>query len=181
MSCWIALVRGINVGPANRLPMTSLAGIFEQAGCKRVTTYIASGNVVFDATIRAQAPFEERIGLAIEKAHGFRPAVRLIDAASLEDVIAANPYPEAVSAPTTLHVIFLAEKARAAGLTAAKRLAAPTERFEAVGTALYLHAPNGIARSRFVKGIDRALAMSTTARNWKTVTKLAEIAAARVA
>jgi uncharacterized protein (DUF1697 family) len=176
MGTWIALIRGINVGASGRLSMGALSKLFEQAGCKDIRTYVQSGNVVFNARVDSTERFAEGIGSAIERQHGFRPAVRLISASALRRVIALNPYPEAESVPQSLHVFFLEDKPKKSALARAERLTSPTESFTTSGSTLYLHAPDGIARSKFVKGIDKALDMSTTSRNWRTVTKLAEIA-----
>lgn len=176
MNTWIALLRGINVGGHNRLPMQSLSQILESAGCEQVTTYIQSGNVVFKANIDSVDQFGEEIGRAIENEHGFCPVVRLITADYLTTAIASNPYPKAVSEPKTLHLSFLERPPQEELVRDANRLLSKTESFTVIGSLLYMHAPDGIARSRFASGIDRGLQMTTTARNWRTVMKLQELA-----
>lgn len=175
MNTWIALLRGINVGGHNRLPMQSLSQLLESAGCEQVTTYIQSGNVVFKGDVASVEQFGEEIGLAIENKHGFRPAVRLITADYLTTAIASNPYPEAVSEPKTLHLSFLEHPPKIERISDVERLLTKTESLTVVGSLLYFHAPGGIARSRVANGIDRALQMKTTARNWRTVMKLEEL------
>ena len=177
MKTWIALLRGINVGGHNRLPMKSLSQILEAAGCEHVKTYIQSGNVVFRAEIKSAARFGEEIGQAIEKEHGFSPAILLIPADELERAIASNPYPEATSEPKTLHLSFLEHEPEEGRISAAKTLLAKTESFTVKGNLLYLHAPEGIGRSKFAAGIERVLQVKMTGRNWRTVTKLEELAA----
>lgn len=177
MRKWIALLRGINVGGRNKLPMDSLSTILLAAGCQGVTTYIQSGNVVFSANITSAARFSNSVGRAIEKHHGFRPAVHLLTARDLDAAIAANPYREAESEPKSLHVFFLDESPQKARLNDAKAFLAESESVTVVGRCLYLHAPDGIGRSRFAQNVDRVLGVSTTARNWRTVMKLAELAA----
>ena len=176
MNTWIALLRGINVGGHNRLPMQSLSQILESAGCEQVTTYIQSGNVVFKGNVDSVEQLGEEIGLAIENEHGFRPAVRLITADYLATAIASNPYPEAVSEPKTLHLSFLERPPQEELIRDASRLLSKTESFTVIGSLLYMHAPDGIGRSRFASGIDRALQVETTGRNWRTVMKLQELA-----
>ena len=175
MKTWIALLRGINVGGHNRLPMQSLSQILESAGCEQVTTYIQSGNVVFKGNVASVEQFGEEIGLAIENEHGFRPAVRLITADYLAMAIASNPYPEAVLDPKTLHLSFLERPPQEKLIRDANRLLSKTESFTVIGSLLYMHAPDGIGRSRFAGGIDRALQVETTGRNWRTVMKLQEL------
>jgi uncharacterized protein (DUF1697 family) len=176
MKTWIALLRGINVGGRNTLPMVSLSKIFTEAGCEQVRTYIQSGNVVFKADIRSKNGFVESISHAVEQKHGFPPAVALFTSDSLRSAIAANPYPETESEPKSLHVFFLESAPEIARIEDAEALLADSESIEVIGLHLFLRAPNGIGRSRFVKGVEKALAMRATARNWRTVTKLAELA-----
>ena len=177
MKTWIALLRGINVGGHNRLPMKSLSQILEAGGCEHVKTYIQSGNVVFRAEIKSAARFGEEIGQAIEKEHGFSPAILLIPADELERAIASNPYPEATSEPKTLHLSFLEHEPGEDCISAAKTLLLKSESFTVNGNLLYLHAPDGIGRSKFAGGVERALQVKMTGRNWRTVMKLEELAA----
>jgi uncharacterized protein (DUF1697 family) len=177
MKTWIALLRGINVGGHNRLPMKSLSQIFEFADCKSIKTYIQSGNVVFNARIKSVDKFGDAIGKAIETEHGFRPAIQLITAGALRTAIASNPYPHAASEPKSLHLSFLDGPPLKSQVRDAEHLLSDSESFAVIDSWLYLHAPDGVARSKFANGIDRAFRMNTTARNWRTVTKLAELAA----
>ena len=176
MKTWIALLRGINVGGRNRLPMQSLSQILESAGCEQVTTYIQSGNVVFNGNVDSVDRFGDEIGQAIMEEHGFCPAVRLITADYLSGAIASNPYPEAVSDPKSLHLSFLECPPRDELVSEARRLLSESESFKVIGSLLYLHAPEGIGRSRFANRVDKALQMKTTGRNWRTVMKLGELA-----
>ena len=177
MKTWIALIRGINVGGRNRLPMKSLATIFEAAGCKSVKTYIQSGNVVFNARLKSVDNFANAIGKAIETEHGFRPAIRLMTNDELRNAIASNPYPKAALEPKSLHLCFLDRPPLKEQVRDAGNLLSASESFAVIGSCLYLHAPEGVARSKFAKGIDKAFHMNSTARNWRTVTKLAQLAA----
>ena len=178
MNTWIALLRGIKVGGRNRLPMKDLAGLFESAGCKQVKTYIQSGNVVFTADSDAPDQIVDDVATAVEKNHGFRPAIFLLSGVMLAEAIAANPYPEAVEEPKTLHLTFLGEAPGAENIEKAGKLISGSERFCVIDHCLYLHAPDGIGRSKFAGSAERALGVSTTGRNWRTMTKLAEMVAA---
>lgn len=175
MKTWIALLRGINVGGHNRLPMKDLSQIFETAGCKQVKTYIQSGNVVFNGHVRSVGELGDTIASAIESEFGFRPVIRLITAKALRTAIATNPYPQAEPEPKSLHLVFLEGSPQRTHISDANRLLSASESLTVIGSRLYLYAPDGIARSRFAKGIDKAFHMSTTARNWRTITKLSEL------
>jgi uncharacterized protein (DUF1697 family) len=141
--------------------MQGLSQIFKALDCQSVKTYIQSGNIVFNTRIRSVGQFADAIGKSIEKEYGFRPAIQLITAEALKSAIDANPYPLATSEPKSLHLFFLDSSPKKVG-----------------DSHIYLHAPQGIAPSKFAKGIDRIIHMPTTARNWRTVTKLAELASA---
>lgn len=156
--------------------MKGLSQIFEAAGCESVKTYIQSGNVVFNARIRSVGRFADSIGTAIEKEYGFRPAIQLLTAKALRDAIAANPYPEAADKPKSLHLVFFEDMPQKTHISDANELLSESESFTVIGSCLYFHAPDGIARSKFANGIDKAFGMSSTGRNWRTTTKLAELA-----
>jgi len=89
-----------------------------------------------------------------------------------------NPYPEAASEPKSLHLFFLERAPQQELINDANQLLSESESFTVIGSLLYQHAPDGVARSRFGSGIGKALQMKTTARNWRTVLKLEELASA---
>jgi uncharacterized protein (DUF1697 family) len=178
VSTWIALLRGINVGGHGRLPMKSLVAIFEDCGCANVRTYIQSGNVVFEATSAKTKSLATKISDAIEQDHGFRPAVYILAANKLLSAIANNPFPDAAAEPKSLHLFFLDKPVGAKQTAKIDKLLATSESVRIDGKLVYLHAPDGIGRSKFVRGVDKALGTGTTARNWRTIGKLAEMASA---
>lgn len=178
MKTYIALFRGINVGGNNKLPMKELAAVLEGLGLRGVETYIQSGNVVFQGKAVDTALLSKKIGAAISKSHGFEPWVRLLEMPMLEQVIRGNPYPEAEAAPGTLHVHFLATVPPRPNLDGLEKLRAASERFQLAGDVLYLHAPDGIGRSKLAAALERLLGVPMTSRNWNTVRKLGEMARA---
>jgi len=178
MKTYIALFRGINVGGNNTLPMKELAMVLEGLGLQGVATYIQSGNVVFQGKAVDPALLSKKIAAAIGKSHGFEPWVRLLEMPMLEAVINGNPYPEAEAVPTTLYVNFLASVPPRPDLDGLEKLRAASERFQLAGDVFYLHAPDGIGRSRLAAGLERLLGVPMTSRNWNTVRKLGEMARA---
>lgn len=175
MKTYIALLRGINVGGNGRLPMANLRQLLADLGASDVQTYIQSGNAVFRHGSGAKG-LSLRIADAIQAAHGFRPATQLLTLAELRALADANPYPEAASEPKTLHLFVLASKPKSPDLPALTHLAAKDERFHLGPRALYLHAPSGLARSKLATKAETLLGVPTTARNWRTVEKLLELA-----
>ncbi len=178
MPTWIALLRGINVGGNHPLPIRDLAGHLEAVGCNDVRTYIQSGNAVFTAPRKSGAARGKQIADRIEAHHGFRPSVLVLCADELKQIADENPFPEGQRDPKTLHVFFLTAPARSPDRAAIEALRSPTERYTLTERAFYLHAPDGIGRSKLASRAERLLATPTTARNWRTVQKLLDLAAA---
>jgi uncharacterized protein (DUF1697 family) len=176
MATWVAFLRGINVGGNHKLPMKELAALLGEEGLTDVATYIQSGNVVFRSA-RATAPaLEKRIGAAISGQHGFQPRVMVLSAAELEQAAAASPFPQADADPTTLHLFFLAAKPSSARLDALRELKAGNETFELIDKVFYLYTPDGFGRSKLAERAERHLGVDATARNWRTVGKVLEMA-----
>ena len=181
MTTWVLLLRGINVGGNNRLPMRALAGLLEGMGLRAVRTYIQSGNVVFgreDEPPIDPAALAAAITAAIHEAHGFAPRSVVIAASALRAAIAANPFPEADAEPATLHLFFLDAPPAAPNLAGMEAIRGPRERFVIGGSVLYLHTPDGLGLSKLAERAERLIGVPATARNWNTVRKLAELAGA---
>jgi len=175
VSARVALFRGINVGGRNRLPMQALRDILAGLGCSGVKTYIQSGNAVFNADDDSPE-LSEGIAAAVDDRFGFRPRVLILEAAEFNDVVAGNPWPEADTG--AVHVWFLAESPPAPNLAALAALRAATECFELGEHAFYLLAPDGIGRSKLAARAERALGIDATARNWRTVMAIRDLAVA---
>ncbi|MDE2989698.1 MAG: DUF1697 domain-containing protein [Chloroflexota bacterium] len=172
----VALLRAINVGGTKKLLMADLRAMFEAAGCTDVRTYIQSGNVVF----RAEPALAERIPALVEAeivtTKGFEVPVVTRSAAELDAVVTGNPFLAAGADPTQLHVGFLAEAPTAARIAELDPDRSPGDAFEVRGREVYLHFPNGTARSKLtVDYFDRTLGTTITIRNWRTVGKLREM------
>ena len=176
MSTWIALFRGINVGGNNILPMKDLKADLEDLKLEAVKTYIQSGNVVFRSKSKSPKALAAKISARVEARHGFKPKVFLLSIADLEDAMRSNPFPEGESEPKTLHLGFLSSKATAPNLDAMKAAMSKSERFRLTDTVFYLHAPDGIGRSKLAAGAEKWLGVSVTGRNWRTVQKLVDMA-----
>ena len=177
MRTFVALFRGINVGGRNSLPMRELAELLRGLGLQEVRTYIQSGNVVFQSKSGGPADLAGRMGDAIEKSHGFRPVVVLLEIDELQSAMTANPFPEAESEPKTLHLYFLASEPEIADLETLASIRHESERFKLEGKVFYLHAPEGIGRSRVAAWVEKSLGVAVTARNWRTVSKINAMAA----
>lgn len=175
----ILFLRGINVGGRNRLLMADLRALLAGLGLEGVKTHIQSGNAVFFAPPGA-VDLGPRIGTAIEGQCGFRPAVIVLTAAALADVLAANPFAAAgADAGATVHIGFLAQAAVGADPQVLAAFATTDERFALTEAAFYLHAPSGIGRSKLAAVAERALAVPMTMRNQRVVEAVAALALTR--
>lgn len=174
----VALYRGINVGGKNAVKMESLRSMHERLGHRGVKTYIQSGNVVF----AADGPIEEVAkACAVEFARdfGFSSRVMLVEATRWSEIVAGNPYPgPAAEDPKTVHVGICLGAPDATRLAALLAKTKGRETFEIRGDVVYLHAPDGLGRSKFAEGMEKAAGVPMTMRNWRTMETLRDLAAA---
>jgi len=170
MKTWITLLRGINVGGRHIVPMKELRHLLEDNGYANVRTYIQSGNVVLES---ARKPKDD-IGAMIESKYGFKPDVLVLSKEQFAEAIENNPYD--VDAGKTVHFFFCTTKPKSVDYDFLESIRADSESFELVGKVFYLHAPDGIGRSKLVEKLGKAFkGVSMTARNLNTVRKLAEM------
>jgi uncharacterized protein (DUF1697 family) len=169
MERWVALLRGVNVGGANRLSMVELRAALTSAGWRGVGTYIASGNVVFTAPGPAEA-LEARLSDVLSRAFGLSIPAAVLPASAIRDALAGVPVTSAD--PRHVHVAFLLGPA-APALALIRELKAPSETLTLGEGVAYLHAPDGIGRSKLAARLETALGTPLTARNLRTVEALA--------
>ena len=176
METYIALFRGINVGGSHMLPMKELKLVLEDNGCLDVRTYIQSGNAIFRSGKSDVERLAKRVSDAVAKSHGFAPRVLVLTRSQLEDAAAGNPFREANENPKSLHLFFLSEPPKKPDLKGLETLKTKTERFKLKGSVFYLHTPDGFGTSKLAVRAERVLGVAATARNWRTVTTLLEMA-----
>lgn len=177
MSTCIALLRGINVGGHNKIPMAELRELCEELGLGDVQSYIQSGNLVFTAKDPPHR-LETRIEQAIEKTFGLKIDVIVRTAAQWPEYLKNNPLSEACAKEPSLVMLALSKKPpKTDTVTALRERAAADERIEAGGGAIWIHYGSGMGRSKLSPAVlDRLVGSSVTTRNWRTILKLAELA-----
>lgn len=178
MTTYIALFRGINVGGKNRLPMKELVVLLEAIGATKVGTYIQSGNAVFQSAEKNPAQLSKRLAAEIKTQFGFEPQFLLLGLEAINTAIAKNPFPEAEAEPSSLHLGFLAATPKDPDLEKLNSLKKASERFYLGNGVFYLHAPEGVGRSRLAASTEKLLGVPMTDRNWRTVCKIRELAQA---
>jgi len=186
MPSYVALLRGINVGGRNKVPMADLRQVVASLGHTGVSTYIQSGNVLFSTTGTDNAKLAAALESAIEDRFGIWSSVVVLSRDELGHVLAANPYPDEPN-PRMVHVVFLnAEppedllmRISAAGSAVAAKGSHDT--VQAAGQALFLHTPDGYGTSELAQELFKIISpparskkhgLAATARNWATATKL---------
>lgn len=175
-SVQVALLRGVNVGGKNKLPMRDLASMFEEAGCGNVRTFIQSGNVLFTAGPGVSKKLALLIARRIEERFGYRTPVVLRTAEEMRAVVAGNPFLLRGLGEDNLHVMFLADTPGAAQIARLDPLRSPGDRFVVQRRDVYLHLPNGAAKTKLTNAwFDSKLETVSTCRNWRTVQKLLEM------
>ena len=114
----------------------------------------------------------KKLRAGVQAQHGFAPTVLLFARAELQAAIDANPFPMATSDPKSLHFFFLDQPATEPNLESIEKAKSPSEKYELSERVLYLHAPDGIGRSKLAANAAKYLGVATTARNYRTVEKL---------
>lgn len=176
MATYVALLRGINVGGSRTIRMADLRSLLDDAGYGDVNTYIQSGNVVFDHDDLPMLQLVQQLEAQIEAATGLQVPVMVRTAAEWRSVVERNPY-DGVE-PAQLHVAFLAGIPEANATDTLQRAAKEPETCVVDGHQVYMHLPNGIGRADLPKGLDR-IGAAATVRNWRTVSKLHDLARQR--
>jgi uncharacterized protein (DUF1697 family) len=172
----VALLRGINVGGKNKLPMKDLAALFAAAGCTDVKTLIQSGNVVFRAGAKVAKNVPAVVQAAIAKRFGLTVPVLTRSAEELAAVVTGNPFLAAGADPGLLHVAFMSTAPSADAVAALDPRRSPPDELAVRGREIYLMMPNGMGKTKITNAwLDTRLRTVTTVRNWRTVLALHEL------
>lgn len=176
MTRQVVLLRGINIGPRNRIPMPELRAALEGAGFEEVATYVQSGNVVLSSRLSAVQLAREVESLVAER-FGLDVPVVVRTRAQLAKVVELNPLGDVATDPKRYQVSFLDGKLGRDVVEKLESAAASEERFVVSGREVYAWHPAGAARSKLWALLSgRGLGVTATSRNWTTVTKLLELA-----
>jgi uncharacterized protein (DUF1697 family) len=177
MTTFVALLRSVNVAGHGRLAMPELKASFLDLGYTDVTTYIQTGNVIFRTSKRNAATVEADIESQLEATFGSTPKVILRTVPELTRAVATSPYPKSGADPSRHHVTFLASTPSRAHLAKFQPPASGRDELAIIGREVYVHTPDGYARTKLTGTyLERHLGVSSTTRNWNTVTKLCALA-----
>lgn len=181
MPRFVALLRGVNVGKGNRVPMADFKRMLESLGYTEVSTLLNSGNAVFTSTAHSPSKHASAIAAALKQSLGVFTPVIVKSAAQLSTIIGASPIHPPEAEHSKYLVAFAAEDEALAALTPLQALAQGSERFVVTKVAAYLHCPGGILQSQLGEALLGKVGKHVTTRNWATVLKLSAQAGASVA
>ena len=179
MPTYISMLRGINILGRKRVEMSRLREMFETMGFEKVQTYINSGNVVFKTGRNTTSALSKRIEERMVAEFGFSALVITRTAAELGRAIEGNPFAkESRSEPSKVFIGFMAQAPKADAVAKVKARAAKTEQAHCCGREIYVYYVGGMGQAKLLTHgvLERVLAVSTTMRNWNTVSKLYEMA-----
>ncbi|WP_175409372.1 DUF1697 domain-containing protein [Streptomyces sp. TRM64462] len=181
-SRYAALLRGINVGGAKKVPMAELRAVLTGLGHSDVRTYLQSGNAVFTSASGAdEGALAAELEAALQRHFGFPVDCLVRGGPYLRAVVDACPFPAAELEPKQLHVTYLSEPVTEDRFASVDRAAFLPEEFRLGDRVLYLYLPDGMGRSKLADVLARPAlfkGVTATSRNWNTVVKLAEMAQA---
>jgi uncharacterized protein (DUF1697 family) len=173
----IALLRGINVSGRRTVHMTDLKRAVEEIGFGNVSTYLQSGNVIFNCRHAQTAQVATHIEEKLSEAFGFSINVIIRTQQELEKIIETNPLVDSADvARDKLYVTFLADEPDKTVASKLDITPDTDEKFEIVGKEVYLYCPNGYARTKLNNAaFEKKLRTVATTRNWKTINKLLSV------
>ncbi|MBU2881782.1 DUF1697 domain-containing protein [Psychrosphaera sp. B3R10] len=165
MQQFVVLLKGVNVGGKNLLPMKDFVALLMLSKFENVSSYIQSGNIVLKSTI----PPADAVQATIAEHYGFSPEVFSLNEAEFTSAVDGNPYAEFEG--KFVHFYFCKNDINLVTDKLTKYLA-DSEKYTVKGNVFYLHAPNGIGRSKLIANIESCLGQTATGRNLNTINKL---------
>jgi uncharacterized protein (DUF1697 family) len=172
----IALLRGVNLGRNRRLLMADLRGVVERLGYDDIRTHLQSGNIVLTCAKKPGTVKRELEG-AIADELGLETEVFMRTRDELADVVARDPLGKVADDPARYRVSFLSAKPDAAVVRELAKADVAPEQFVVHGREAYAWLPAEVQRSKVAILLsERKLGVTSTVRNWNTVTKLLALA-----
>lgn len=171
---FVALLRGVNLGPSKKVSMPQLRSLLEELGFTAVRTYLNSGNVLLSADLEP-AVIAASVSDAIATTFGHRVDVVVRSAAQLELAVEANPFP--AGDPAQVTVAFLAGSPHEHVEERLATAAADYEPYVVRDREIYVNYTGGIGNSKLAARFSAVVGVSATVRNLRTVSKLAALSA----
>jgi len=178
MPVLISMLRGVNLGPHNRIKMDALRAVYESLKFEDPRTYVQSGNVIFRTKEKNSAALAKKIQNAIERTFKCSPELILRTTDELRNAIAASPFASRRNLePGKILVTFLATEAGPDARTTLLSFKSYPEEIHLKGRELYIYFPDGAGKSKLPwSKVEKLLQTTGTARNWNSVTNMLAIA-----
>ena len=174
---YFSLLRGINVSGQKKIQMAKLKLLYDSLGFQNVTTYIQSGNVIFESNDKDCDILSERISQKILDTFGFEVTVIIRTKDEWIKVIKNNPFAgKAEIDQTRLYITFLHQEPDEIDADGLDQSKSKTEKYAIVGKEFYFYCPDGYGRTKLSNTVvEKKLKVTATTRNWNTVNKLLEM------
>ena len=178
MITYISILRGINVSGQKMIKMDALREIYEGLNFKNVTTYIQSGNVIFQFKKSENSDLEKIISGQILKKIGFEVPVIVVKLDEFKIITGSNPFLGDKTKDTSyLHVTFLSSVPEQINYEIIDKVKLSGEELVLINRAVYLYCPNGYGKTKLSNTfLEKKLKTGATTRNWKTTIGLLNIA-----
>ena len=177
MPTYVAMLRGINVGPGKIVKMARLRASFEALRFDRVRTYVQSGNVIFESEQKSPTGLCKKIEEKIHRDFGFEVPVLVKTSKEIAQIVSDNPLVKEKGIDhSKLHVTFLSDPPPKQAVKTLEPLATGRERFRILNCEIYLYCPDGYGNTKLSNNaIEKKLSVVATTRNWRTVNTLLEM------
>lgn len=179
MQKFVALLRGINVGKHNRVPMAELRSLLNELGYMHVATLLNTGNAVFHAETKSPAAHADTITAGIFNRFGISIPVIVKSANELTTILQENPLTTSEANHSQLLVVFSQLSSELIKLNTLEKQVVLPEQFILGKNAAYLYCANGIQESKTAKALLGKFGKNVTTRNWATVLKLHNLLSAK--
>ncbi len=179
MKVFISLLRGVNMTGHNSIKMADLSSLYFKLGFNDAEVYIQSGNVIFSCEDDIPADnVSSKIEKAILEKFNYKIPVLIRTIKELREIILNNPFlSETNFDPSKMAVIFIYSELLNAQVQKVSDIYYPPDKFKIIGREIYIYCPNGFGRTKlYTNFFEGKMGVTGTARNWKTVSKLLEIA-----
>lgn len=178
MRTYISLLRGINVSGQRKIRMSDLQALYNELGFERVTTFIQSGNVVFQSAKNiSDKEVSDKIERAILEKFSFEVPVIVRSVEEIKNILVSNPFVDHGLDEEKLHVTFLADVPEKRWVNLMDQYDFSPDKFVITGKDIFLYCPGGYGKTKLSNTFfEQKLKVKATTRNWRTINKLLEIA-----
>lgn len=176
---YISFLRGVNMTGHNSIKMVDLSSLYKDLGYKDALTYIQSGNVIFSRIDdSSESEVAKRIEKAIFERFNYTIPVMIRTVEEMKNLMSFNPFlAEENFQPSKMAVILLYEETSECQIQKVINIDYPPDKFKIAGREIFIYCPNGFGRTKlYTNFFEKKMGVTGTARNWKTMTTLLQMA-----